>query len=755
MHRSSMAILATAALLLTSALPGPAMAAPGPTVAAPALADDEAGGGVASAVAARATVPIRVDGVLDEAAWGRAREITGFTQSRPQEGRPATERTVVRVLYDARAIYIGAILYDRAPDAIVATVLKRDQPHRDNDSFTVTLDTYHDRRNGYLFETNALGAKYDAQIVGEGGSTVGGSGSRSAFNPNWDAVWDAAGTLTESGWQVEMEIPLLSIRFDRDRLDPWGINFRRTIRRRSEESYWSPVPSQYGITRLSLGGDLTGLEGLVPPRNIEVQPFAIGSFAQLPVDAAIAGPPLEDDWAGDAGLDLKWGVTPSLTLDVTANTDFSQVEADNQQINLTRFSLFFPEKRHFFLENAGIFQFGGAIGGPIGFPGSGRVIGFHSRRIGISEDNTEVPLIGGGRLTGKAGPWSLGFMSLQTEAVELQPSTNYGVARVRREIGARSTVGVLFTNLLQGGDSSNRTLGIDGRFAVSPELTIDAWWMDTETPGRDGQSWAGHVLVDWSTPGWQVQAAVMDIGDDFNPEVGFVNRTGVRIYDVIAHRTIYPEASWVRNLVPHAAVTYATDNSGRLLTRNVHVDWDMFLRRSEKISLAYNRNFEHLDGPFEISDGVVIAPGAYHFDELDLELSSDVSRPVWGALRYTWGGSFDGDFARMTARAGFRVGARFATRLQWSRNDFDLPAGAFTTDIVRAAIAYDFSPRLSLAALVQYNSRSDQVLTNVRLNFIHTPGADLYLVYNERRLAEDADTIDRALILKVDHLLRF
>ena len=728
-------------------------------------------------VTAQATTqPPLIDGNLDDPAWQQATPLTEFTQAAPNEGEPVTERTVVRVLYDESTLYIAAMMYDREPDQIVANVLRRDERSNFNDHFVITLDTYHDHRNGYYFETNALGAKFDAQIVGEGGrSLYGGPGEQ--FEASWDAVWESAGQLTEEGWSVEVAIPFWSLRFDRENTAAWGINFRRAIRRKGEDSYWAPIPRQYNATRLSQSGMLLGMQGLGAPRNLQVKPFGRADATTLQRDVEI-GPDggYATDYSGDAGVDVKWAMTPNLTFDGTLNTDFAQVEADDVQINLTRFELFFPEKREFFLEFAGLFNFGsrtgggGGGGGGVAFARVTRpsVIGFHSRRIGISRLGREVPIIGGGRLTGKIGGWSLGALSLQTEKVTFDliddpgseitgvlPSTNHTVLRLRRDLGSRSNLGVLFTNQQASGGDYNRALGVDGRWAITPETTVDAWWMGTETPGLEDTSWAGQVRFQHATPTWLIEGSAMDIGEDFNPELGFVNRRGVRSYRSQVQWSPYPEATWLRNMNPHVEITYVTDRNHRLLDRRWHFDWDLFLTRGDIIGPAYNNVVERLDLPFEIVPGVIIPPGDYSWDEYNFEAVSDPSRTVDGSFTYTGGSFFDGTRKNLTLTGGARIGPRFSMNVVWNRNDVELPEGDFVTNLVRSRIAYDFSTRLFLAALIQYDNLTDQVLSNIRLNFIHTPGADLFVVYNESRVARDANLVDRTFIIKLTHLLRF
>jgi len=703
----------------------------------------------------------QIDGVLNDAVWSRAVVLTQFIQAEPDEGQPVTERTEVRVLYDDEAIYIAVTNYDREPDRIIANVLRRDESHRNNDSFMVTLDTYHDHRNGFLFETNALGARYDAQIVGEGSGGPATFGNRS-LNAYWDAVWQSRGRITDDGWVVEIAIPFWELRFNVDEQD-WGINFRRRIRRKTEDAYWAPVPRQFDETRLSLSGMVDDLQ-LARPRNLQVTPYVIGGVNRfLPdvVSPAEAGLNYANDYLADVGGDVKWSVSPNMTLDLTLNTDFSQVEADDEQVNLTRFSLFFPEKRDFFLENAGFFDFGGGRGGGR-LGGGSQVVGFHSRTIGIGPSNEEIPLYGGGRLTGKVGPWSVGTLVMQSEATDplLDDlgvlSNNYIVGRLSRDLGERSRAGVLFTNRQASRDDYNRELGFDGRWGINEQTTVDAWVMKTETPGLEGDDWAGAVRFDWGSPLFQVGGSYLDIDDNFNPEMGFVTRTGIRAVDPSFHWTpFFPNSKYFRNMSPHANYRYTADQENKKLSEYIHLDWDAFLKHGDKVSMAYNHRYELLEFPFEISEGVIIPPGIYRWGETNLELQSDAQRPVDGSFNYTKGGFWSGDKTEIRVAVGWRPGPRVNLRLGWTRNDVVLPEGAFVTDLGSLRADFDFTTEMSIRSLFQYNSQSDQVFANVRFRYIYVPGSDLYVVYNERRVAERSDLIDRALIIKATHMFRF
>jgi len=701
-------------------------------------------------LAVRASAPPDIDGLIDDAVWAEATPLAAFLQSQPDEGAEPTERTEVRLLYDTEAIYISARMWDSKPDAAVSTVLRRDESHDNNDAFAVTLDTYHDHRNGYFFETNALGARFDAQIIGEGGTSRRGFGA--TFNADWDAVWRSAGHVHDDGWSVEIAIPFWVLRFDRSNMEAWGINFRRTLKRNAELDFWAPIPRQFNATRLSLSGMLVGMESVARPRNLQIKPFVLGDIGQVPVGPEETPYSIHSTRSSaDLGGDIKWIMTPNLTFDGTVNTDFAQVEADDVRVNLTRFALFFPEKREFFLENAGLFQFGSSSGrmGP-------RVIGFHSRNIGIFE-GSEVPILAGARLTGKAGGWNIGVLDMQTDSVDGLgvSSENHGVLRVRRELGSRSNIGMLFTNQQASGSKYNRSLGFDGRLAVGG-ATLDGWWMNTDTPEvAEGSESAGAVKFEWANSEFSTMASVMDVGESFDPGLGFVNRVGLRSYDSnVMWTPFFPDSPVVRNLAPHVTLAYVTDRQNRLLTRREHYDFDLFLRRGDKLSIENNRRYELLDQPFEIVPGVIIPAGEYQFDAIKLEAESDKSRPLWGLIWLDIGDFWDGKQKTWRFQAGWRAGARFSTMLSLDRNDIKLPAGDFVADIWRARISYDFNTRLFLSGLLQYDNISNRFLSNVRLNFIHTPGADLFVVYNERRLTQDPTLIDRSIIVKFTQLFR-
>ncbi len=412
--------------------------------------------------AKRADGPITLDGRLDEASWAGAPLADKFVQNDPREGEPATYDTEVRMLYDDRALYIGVFARDPEPGAIIVNELRKDFNTGTADGFQVVIDTFHDERNGYQFAINPGGAKWDSQMSNEGRDQ----------NQNWDGIWDVGTRIGEDGWYAEIEIPFKTLKFGPDELQNWGVNFQRRLRRRNENSYWAPLRRIHQLSRVSMAGTYEGLQGLTPGANIRIKPYALANMNKL------ADVRLDKDY--DAGFDVKYGVTSGLTWDFTVNTDFSQVEADEQQVNLTRFNLFFPEKRDFFLENSGVFQFGsGNTGGGGGGGGGGRqnasqdMIFFFSRQIGLSPAGDAIPLLAGTRLTGRVGDWSVGALNIQQREQGLSPSTNFTSLRARRDILANSDLGVMFLNKDPNGRDYNRAFGADANFRFFRDLTFN------------------------------------------------------------------------------------------------------------------------------------------------------------------------------------------------------------------------------------------------------------------------------------------
>jgi hypothetical protein len=679
--------------------------------------------------------PIVIDGNLDESEWSLAQPATDFIQQEPLMGEPSSERTEVRILYDDENLYLGVYCFDSAgPEGITVTDISRDFAPPNTDAFTMVFDTFNDKRNSFIFVTNPGGAKRDGQ-------TGGDSESR---NYDWDTVWYVKTRITEQGWQAEIAIPFRSFRFRDVEEQVWGVNFGRRIRGKNEYIHWSPLPRPYRTSRVSLAGELNGLSGIRQGRNLYLKPYLSTPVLRREGD--------DVDFLPDVGFDVKYGITTGLALDVTVNTDFSQVEADRQQINLTRFPLFFPEKREFFLENAVLFQVR-RVGR--GFRNSSRdLIAFFSRRIGLSQGRV-VPILGGARFTGRAGPYGLGVLSIQADDFEELPSTNFTVARVQRDILAHSNVGGIFVNK-EGGGQYNRTYGADGRLQFFQHLEIASFFLKTDTPGLRGEDTSASAFVGWADARYDIQAEYLSIEDNFNPEVGFVPRKGIRKSRGEFNLKLRPGEGipWMREVRPSTGIEYITDQANVVQSKDFDQTIEVELQNGGLFKFTHRVEFERLEEPFFIQPGQAIPVGDYVFGSIDTRFSTDRSRMFSGNIDLRVGEFFDGHQDSYQAGLRFQLGALFATDISWEHDDVDLPSGAFSTDLVNTSIKYSFSPRMFLNAIIQYNSTLDEISSNIRFNFIYKPLSDIFLVYNERR-ATDGEVIERALIAKLTYLFDF
>ena len=678
---------------------------------------------------------IVIDGELDEPDWQRAPLATDFIQQEPIMGEPGSERTEVRLLYDDTTLYVGIYCFDSAGEkGIVVTNVRRDMSPFEGDYFGVLLDTFDDDRNAFVFGTNPRGAKRDGQMAGNGESS----------NFDWDAVWYVKSKITEQGWQAEMAIPFKTLRFREGEEQVWGLNLTRKIRRKNEDIHWAPIPRPFRINRVSLAGELTGLSGVRQGRNLSIKPSIALPVVRRQQD--------DVDFLPEPGLDIKYGVTPGLTLDLTVNTDFAQVEADQQQINLTRFSLFFPEKREFFLENAAIFEFGKSARE---WGASGRdVIAFFTRRIGIDQGQL-VPILGGARFSGTAGKYRVGLLTMQADDFATTPSTNFSVARVRRDILESSNFGAMFINKQAGGGQFNRTFGMDVNLKFDA-LNVTSFFLKTDTAGIDGEDMAGDFSVAWKDRLWDIRAEFSSIQDNFNPEVGFVPRRGIR--KSRGALTFKPRPGeripWIREFRPSIELDYITNQDNVLETRTWKTGLATEFQDTGLLKFVVESNFERLDEPFLIHPGQSIPVGDYRFEEFSASYSSDKSRMFSGGLRGSTGSFWDGDRKTYGVEFRFQANYQFRTDVAWTHNDIDLPSGAFTTDLVSTRLSYSFSTDLFLNALIQYNSTLQEISSNIRFNFIYKPLSDFFLVYNERR-SNTGEVRERALIAKLTYLFDF
>jgi uncharacterized protein DUF5916/cellulose/xylan binding protein with CBM9 domain len=705
-----------------------------------------------SLAALRVDQSMRLDGVLDEAAWQQATAIENFTQQEPREGVPATERTVVRILFDSRMLYIGVQAFDSQPDALIATEMRRDSDRLlDEDNFQLILDTFRDSRNGYMFLTTPLGARLEQQISEEGEGNVRRGQNNSNVNRNWDGVWDVTARITSDGWTAEIAIPFTTLRFPDAQNQTWGINFMRNIRRKNEQVFWSPIPKAYGLTRVSLAGALTGLESVNQGLDLKLKPFAISGLR----DRQTSPEPGSTSVLRDAGLDARYGVTSGLNLDVTINTDFAQAEVDQQQINLTRFGLFFPEKRDFFLEHASLFNMG--TGGAFG-TGQLETDLFFTRRIGLSATGQPVPILGGLRLAGKSGRHNIGLLDIQTDEAYDQPADNFFVARYSVDILQRSRVGAIIVNKDSRHNSHyNRTIGADANLALGPSLQLNSFVARTATPGLSGNDLAWFGRVSYRDPKWNLQLNFQDVQEDFNAEVGFVQRRGVRATKLFLNPTPRPGRFGIRMFDPMVVITYVTDQENRLVWRNQHFMIGTWLEDGSFINVIHQRMLDVLEQPFQVQPNVQVPVGSYRYNEWTFTYNTNPARRVYARTTYQPNEYYDGTSRNLSLAAGLRATSRFSSELEYTRNDVALPQGGFLLNLAVLRFDYAFSPRMTLRSLMQYNSSSHEVSSSIRFNYTYRPGSDLYVVYNDLRPSgRPAGTFgphDRHLIIKMNYML--
>lgn len=713
-----------------------------------------------SVSASRTEGSITLDGRLTEPEWLAAPVATDFVQQRPVEGQPSSEKTEVRILYNSKALYIGVLCYDSEPGKIIDVQGRRDGDLTDSDSILIILDTYHDRQNGFLFGTNPSGIQYDAQILNEGlsggqvgqasvGSTVGGTNQRgnpSSVNLNWNATWRVQSSRSDQGWQTEMEIPWKSLRFkNSDEPQSWGLNIMRNIRRKNEQSFWSPITQAFSIYRVSLAGVLNAVE-IHPPINLKLIPYVLAGPQKDYVTK-------DKDFRSDFGFDVKYGLTSTLTLDGTINTDFAQVEVDDEQINISRFDLFFPEKRSFFLENAGMFAFG-----------SPREVDlFFSRRIGI-ERGQELSILGGARLSGKLDRFNLGLLSIQTAEEEgFVSGQNFLVARVRRELQGRSNVGLIFTNRESTGaplssSNHNRAVGTDLQLGLGENVVVSGYLAKTYSPHLVGDDYAGHAAFNYRSDLWRFDGAYTDVGKNFNPEVGFVSRRGgYRSPQLRIAFTPSPKGGWIRQWNPHFQTRRFYGPDGKLESRRYHNDLEVFRTDGGAMAFSYDRDHEFLRVPLEIHPGVFIPAGSYDFGAFEAFYSFNPAARLFGEVTWRFGDFYGGDFKLYDFEMGFRTGPEFFVTLAYANTGVDADWGRFNTNLARLRLNYSFSPNRSLQALFQYNSRFQQFSSNIRLSLISASSTGLYVVYNDRyhTPGDQFDPLGRAFFVKYNHQVDF
>lgn len=692
--------------------------------------------------ALRVNERITIDGVHSEGAWVRAELASKFVQTSPRPGYPATAETEVKILYDAKNLYVGAILHI-GQEGLVTAGLEHDfQPQR-GDLFGLTLDPFLDRRNSYVFATNPGGAQRDEQTFDNSQSVIFA----------WSAVMETASTIRDSLWYVEMRIPLNTISFDpkRDGL-PWGLNIIRQGGKNAEISHWAPLPAHDIAHRMVKAGYLVGLEGLEAGWRLRIKPFAVGSTS----DGSVISPTARKSQF-DAGLDIKYGITPKMNLDLTYRTDFSQVEVDQAQVNLTRFSLFFPERREFFIENQGTFMFGDITG-----PGlrSGTTTSdfslFHSRQIGLTQGGKPIPLIGGARLTGRAGPLELGFVKLNTEDTEATPSESFTVARVKVHILKASDMGLLFTERMStSGHSSGRrsqSIGADANLRLNSRLFISSYLASTSEQGSEGA--AGRLLVGWRDNVVNTSVMYRQFDEEFNPRLGFLGRGSIRHYYANFGVHPRPRAYGLAEVNPFVEGSYITNLRGQLETRQVVGGLLLKFMNGAGLDLTYRNRFESIEKSFNIFQNVAVDAGEYHFSEGIVALKSSMTRMLSGNVTLTVGDFFDGTRRALVMGGGWRPGPALFMRVALERNGVTLKHGTFLADLASLRTEYAWSTRLAGSTTFQYDTQADQMSADVRLSYRYSPLSDIFLVYQDRRHAGGGIPQERRLSFKVTKLFQ-
>jgi hypothetical protein len=680
--------------------------------------------------------------VLDDAGWTGAAPVGGFRQRDQDEGAPASEATEVRIVYTSSAIFFGIVAHDSAAGRITATELRRDNAFDNDDSIAVLLDTLHDHRSAYLFRVNPAGTQYDALITDEGKVT----------DANWDESWSAAARVTATGWTAEIEIPFKILRLTGADSQVWGLDIERVIRRKSEFTYWSNYRRGFTFAQVSQAGHLNGLAGVSAGLTVRVKPYirtTTRRTSPAPADRR------QTASLADVGVeDLKYRISSDFTVDFTANTDFAEAEVDAQVLNVTRFPVFFPERREFFVEGAGIFDYG---------PGGGAAAEmklFFSRSIGLSADRETIPILAGAKMTGKASGWSLGVLDVQTDALGKTPQRNYAVLRVKKDLFARSNVGFILTNRdsTRPSDPYNRGFGADANFVLRDHLNIQAFAASTFSPGTPDNHWAGRLRSNWDTDRWLFNFEHLLIQKDVNPEMGWLPRRDMRKTKVQIDFKPRPHISHVRQLFFRTNVEYITNQAGALETRNQDLTVESLFQSGDRVFARYSHLLDRIDETFRIQ-GVPVTPGDYQWDSAMWRFTPSPNRSASGevTLRRQWG-FYGGDNTELTWSPLLKPNEKISLAPAYQFTRLNVPGGRFTSHLVNSQVNYAFSNKWLTSTTVQYNNLSRFVVANVRLNYIYRAGDDVFLIYNDSSTLGTSlvpGARNRSLILKITRSVDF
>jgi hypothetical protein len=732
----------------------PALAQPAPV---PSLVRRDAPDDV-TARASRVETPLTLDGRLDEAVYTRVAPLTDFIQQEPRQGEPATEKTEAWILFDDTNLYIAARNWNSQPEREVANEMRRDNSNiLGNDNFTFVIDTFLDKRNGYMFQTNPLGALRDMTVTDD------------QQNSAWNGIWYVKTAHFDEGWTLEVAIPFKTLRYNGNGAQTWGVNMRRLVRWKNEFSYLSLVPAALGtqgVTRMASAARVEGIETPAESKNLEFKPYALGQGTSV----RAASGALDDALDGNVGFDFKYGLTRSLIFDATWRTDFAQVEEDLQQVNLTRFSLFFPEKRDFFIEGQGIFDFGGVQAG--NSPGDVPLL-FYSRRIGLSQGRA-VPVIGGARLTGRQGAYSIGFLDIHTEenTAAAAPASGFTALRLKRNVLRRSNVGVMATRrgpaaistpARPGSGDASYTFGADATLLFFKSINLTGYAARTRVPDRTGEVVEGTSYrgrFDYTDDRYGLSAEHMLIDPDFNPEVGFTRRTDVRRTFAQARFSPRPRRSRVvRKLTWQTSLDYVTDaDASALQTREASGLFRVEFQSSDQAAVEYTREFERLPARFTVAPGVFVPAGTYGSETTRFSYTMGQQRRVSGRMSVARGTLYDGTRTEATYSGRWGVLPQLSIEPALSLNWADLPYGSFNARLVSSRFTVTPSARMLISSLVQYNVDAHTLSSSVRLRWEYIGGSELFVVYSDGRDTEarpGAGLQNRTFAVKATRLFRF
>jgi hypothetical protein len=674
---------------------------------APDIAQDRARPDKPTAAATRISSTVRIDGVLDDDAWKSARPIGPLVQAEPKEGAPATEETEVRILYDLDTLYVAILCRDRTPSGIVSTQLTRDAQLEVDDMVTVIVDPFLDERNGFFFQVNPAGARADGQV----------SNNAEWAGLDWDGIWDASARITGDGWTAELAIPFKTLRFKPGQAT-WGLNVERRIKRLNEVDRWSAPRQNVWLSNLAEAGRLEGLVGIRQGLGLDLRPY--GSLGREGGSTEAQG-----------GIDIFKNLTPNVMASVTVNTDFAETEVDERQINLTRFPLFFPEKRAFFLEGAGVFE----IAGMDSFHGD--LVPFFTRRIGLLRGD-QVPIGAGVKVVGRQSGFNVGVLDVQTRDLDTNPDAgqNLLAARVSRNIFRQSWIGGIVTRGNPTGAGQNALLGADARLATSEfrggkNLSLDIYVLRTDDEATGTVDYAGGFKIEYPNDLWHVLLDWKQIGEDFRPALGFVPRTGFRRTSAGISFMPRPHKWGIRQFFFNFWPQYITDLENQVQNWNVMISPVNFeLDSGDRFELSFGPEFERLPEPFEITDGNVLAPGSYQWNRWAVEVGTASKRWWVVSLDGSWGGFYEGTRSEIQLDLTFKPSTHLAFGLELERNDISLPTGDFITHVLAVKGDYNFSPNVSWANLIQYDNESRLLGMQSRFRWILKPGSDLFIVLN-------------------------